>query len=278
MLVPGAHARALFPRFHGAVPVLLYHRLAPSSNGYGVAPADFAAQMQRLHDLGFQAISLDQYVRFIRGKPVDLPPRPILITFDDGFASSFTVADPILTRYGWNATAYIITGAIGTPGRLSWAQLRHMQATGRWQIDEHAGYGHVDVTVDSAGDQGAFYANEVWANGAKESFRHYKRRVSRDIELGQRMLARNIAGWTSHGTFAVPFNNYGQHGSNDPRIAPWLSRFLKARFAAIFLQKGDGFSTPGPGLQNRIFVPGGWDASRLEGHLLTGRADLAARR
>jgi hypothetical protein len=260
------------------VPVLLYHRLAPSTDGYGVAPADFAAQMQRLHDLGFQAISLDQYERFIRGEPVDLPSRPILITFDDGFASAFNVADPILARYGWNAAAYVITGAVGTPGKLSWPQLRQMQATGRWQIDEHAGYGHVDVTVDSAGGQGAFYANEIWANGAKESFHHYKLRVSRDITLGQTMLARHIQGWTSHDTFAVPFGNYGQHGSNDPRIEPWLSGFLKAHFAAAFVQDGDGFSSPGPSFQNRIFVPGGWDASSLEGHLLAGRAQLKTSR
>ena len=198
------------------MPVLLYHRLGPSAGAYSVTPADFAAEMQRLHGMGFQAISLDQYVRFIRGKAVDLPPRPILITFDDGFQSSFEVADPILARYGWNAAIYVITGAVGNPGRLTWAQLRQMQATGRWQIDEHAGYGHVDVTVDSDGDQGPFYANEVWANGSQESFRHYKRRVSHDIELGQRMLADHVPGWRSHGTFAVPFNNYGQHGSNDP--------------------------------------------------------------
>lgn len=256
------------------MPVLLYHRLVQTTNGSGVAPADFAAEMQRLHDLGFQAISLDQYVRFIRGEPVNLPPRPILITFDDGFLSSFEVADPILARYGWNATIFAITGMVGTPGKLSWAQLQHMQATGRWQIDEHAGYGHVNVTVDAAGDHGAFYANEMWANGAHESFRQYKRRAGGDIVLGRRMLARHLPGWKSHGTFAVPFGNYGQRGSNDPRIEPWLSRFLKAHFAAIFIQDGDVFSTPGPGFQNRIPVPGGWDASSLEAHLLAARASL----
>lgn len=277
-LAPGAQARSLFPRFRGGVPVLLYHRLAPSTNGYGVAPADFAAQMQRLHDLGFQAVSLDQYVRFVRGERVDLPPRPILLTFDDGFQSAFDVADPILARYGWNAAVFAITGAVGTPGKLSWAQLRDMQATGRWQVAEHAGYGHVDVTVDAAGDQGAFYANEIWAHGSRETFRHYKRRVSGDIGLGRRMLRRDIPGWRSHGAFAVPFGNYGQNGSNDRRIEPWLSRFLKARFAAIFVQDGDGYSTPGAGFQNRIFVPGGWDPSSLEAHLLTGRARLASGR
>jgi hypothetical protein len=234
--------------------------------------------MQRLHDLGFQAISLDQYVRFIRGKPINLPPRPILITFDDGFTSSFEVAGPILAHYGWNAAMYVITGAVGMPGKLSWTQLRQMQATGRWQIDEHAAYGHVDVTVDSAGDQGAFYANEIWANGAKESFSHYKLRVRQDLELGQRMLKRNIPGWRSHGTFAVPFGNYGQHGSNDPRIRRWLRTVLKARFSAIFVQHGDSYSAPGSTAQNRIFVPGGWDASNLDAHLLAGRANLTTRR
>ena len=276
--MPGAQARSLFPRFRGGVPILLYHRLGPSAGAYSVTPADFAAQMQRLHSLGFEAISLDQYVRFVQGKPVDLPPRPVLITFDDGFLSSFEVADPILARYGWNAAVFVITGVVGSPGRLSWADLQHMQATGRWQIDEHAGFGHVDVTVDAAGDRGAFYANEIWAHGAQESFGHYKRRVSGDIELGQRMLAHHIPGWRSHGTFAVPFDNYGQHGSNDPRIAPWLGRFLKTHFAASFLQQGDGFSTPGPGFENRIYVPGGWDASSLAAHLLAGRAHLQKRR
>jgi peptidoglycan/xylan/chitin deacetylase (PgdA/CDA1 family) len=199
----GADARPLFPRFTRAIPVLLYHRLTPSINGYGVAPADFAAQMQRLHDLGFQAISLEQYVRFVRGEPVDLPQRPMLITFDDGYISSYEVADPILGRYGWNATIYIPTSAIGTPGRLTWAQLGQMYASGRWQIDEHAGAGHVLVTASAAGRRLPFYASEIWANGKQESFDHYKERVSHDIQLGLTTLADNIPGWRSSGTFAV---------------------------------------------------------------------------
>ena len=94
--------------------------------------------------------------------------------------------------------------------------------------------------------------------------------MSRDVQLGLTVLARNISGWRSSGTFAVPFNNYGQNGSNDPRIEPWLSSYLKAQFSAIFVQGGDGFTTPGPGFENRIHVPGSWDAGALESHLLLG--------
>jgi hypothetical protein len=258
------------------VPVLLYHRLAPSSDDLGVAPADFEAEMQRLHDLGFEAISLDQYVRFLRGDTAGLPPRPILITFDDGYLSSLTVADPILARYDWEAAMYIPTGAVGLPGRLTWDQLRQMEASGRWQIDEHAGDGHVLVTADAAGRRLPFYASEMWASGAQESFDRYRQRASGDIELGLATLARNIPGWASHGTFAVPFNDYGQNGTNDPRIAPWLAGYLKARFTAVFVQRGDDFTIPGPGFENRIAVSGSWTAETLEAHLLDGLAQLPA--
>jgi hypothetical protein len=201
-------------------------------------------------------------------------PDQILITFDDGYISSFEVADPLLARYGWHATIYVITAVVGHPGRLSWSQLQQMQASGRWDIDEHAGDGHVLVTIDAAGRRLPFYANVIWADGRQESFAHYRQRVSRDIELGLATLARNISGWASHGTFAVPFNNYGQNGSNDPRIEPWMSSYLRARFSVIFVQHDDSFGTPGPGFENRVHVPGTWTADTLETHLRLGAGQL----
>jgi hypothetical protein len=257
--------------FDGAVPVLLYHRLA-RGGAYSVAPDAFDAQMRRLHDLGFEAITLDRYVRFVRGEAVDLPPRPILITFDDGYVSAREHADPVLARYGWSAAMYVPTAAVGRPGHLTWGQLRQMQSSGRWQIDEHAGDGHVLITVDAAGRRLPFYSSELWADGAQESFAQYQRRVSGDIERGLALLAENLPDWASHGSFAVPFNNYGQNGSNDPRIETWLSSYLKARFTAIFVQRDDSFTTPGPGFANRITVSSRWDADALETHLLRGLA------
>ena len=256
--------------FQGAVPVLLYHRLLARDGSLSVAPDAFDAQMRRLHALGFEAITLDSYVRFMRGEKVDLPQRPILITFDDAYVSAWETADPVLARYGWNAVMYVPTGFVGRPGYLTWQQLQQMQASGRWQIDEHAGDGHVVVTVNAAGAQGPFYANELWANGKRESFADYTRRVSNDIEHGAVMLAHFLPGWSSHGTFAVPYNNYGQNGSNDPRIAPWLAGYLKAHFAIAFVQRDDSFTPPGLGFTNRIAASSNWDATTLETHLLRG--------
>jgi hypothetical protein len=269
----GTTTHGLFPRFEGAVPVLLYHRLAPGA----VTPAAFYAQMSRVHELGFEAITLDQYVRFIRGDAIDLPQRPILITFDDAFLSSWEDADPVLARYGWSAVMYVPTGLVGLPGRMTWDQLRKMALSGRWQIDEHAGDGHVLTPVDASGRRAPFYANELWTDGRQETFTHYTDRVSGDIELGLSMLERNLPGWTSHGSFAVPFGNYGQMGSNDPRIEPWLSSFLRKRFAVIFAHGDNVFTTPGPGFADRLRVAPDWDAQALETQLLSGFERLQPR-
>jgi peptidoglycan/xylan/chitin deacetylase (PgdA/CDA1 family) len=266
--------RRPFPAFGGAVPVLLYHRVAAGHGGYRVAPASFDAQLRRLHELGFQAITLDQFVRFARGEAVDLPQRPILLTFDDGYASAWKHADPLLARYGWTAAMYIATGLVGRPGFVTWAELREVQRSERWQIDEHAGDGHVLIAAGAAGRRLPFYASVHWANGRRERFAHYRRRVTRDVELASTTLAQRLPGWTGHGTFAVPFNNYGQNGSNDRRIAPWLGGYLTRRFAAVFVQRDDGFAVPGNVVANRIAVASGWDADALEGHLRRGLAQL----
>ena len=91
--------------------------------------------------------------------------------------------------------------------------------------------------------------------------------VSADVVRGGTVLAGNLASWSPDVSFAVPFNNYGQNGSNDRRIAVWLSRWLKKRFAVIFVQRDDSFTTPGVAFANRIAVGSRWDADALESHL-----------
>lgn len=226
--------------------------------------------MLRLHDLGFETITLRQYLGFVRGEPVDLPQRPILVTFDDGFRSALEVADPVLARYGWSAVMYLPTGEVGRPGYLGWDELREMHASGRWQIEEHAGDGHALVPADAAGRHLPFYASLQWSGGRRESFARYKKRVTSDLERGAALLSRNVPGWKPHLSFAVPFNNYGQNGSNDPRIEPWFRSYLEAMFTVVFVQRGDSFTKRGAGLSNRIAVSSRWSPNTLEARLLAG--------
>ena len=72
------------------IPVLLYHGVGPESEfanaadaDYGVDVEDFAKQMTLMHHAGYRTIDLETFIDFVRKKPVDLPRRPLLLTFDD---------------------------------------------------------------------------------------------------------------------------------------------------------------------------------------------------
>jgi peptidoglycan/xylan/chitin deacetylase (PgdA/CDA1 family) len=99
------------------VPILLYHSIAedvpPTFREWAVSPAVFADQMISLFEHRYTPITVSQLTAAITGSNERLPDRPVVITFDDGFADFYTAALPILKRYGFPATLYIPTGLIG---------------------------------------------------------------------------------------------------------------------------------------------------------------------
>jgi peptidoglycan/xylan/chitin deacetylase (PgdA/CDA1 family) len=92
-----------------------------------------------LRRLGFESISIADYAAYRRGAGT-LPAKPIIVTFDDGYASNHSVAVPILDRYGFRATFFIVSGYIGATNRwdpeerqetlLSREQILEMHADG----------------------------------------------------------------------------------------------------------------------------------------------------
>lgn len=127
------------------VPILLYHRIdvSPINSQYYVPPAQFEAQMKLLHDWEYTVIPLDLLLRAIR-EGADLPPRPVIITFDDGDASVYASALPVMQRYGFTGVAYIVGNYMGTPGYMDAAQVRALAAAG-WEIGSHS-RSHRDLT------------------------------------------------------------------------------------------------------------------------------------
>jgi peptidoglycan/xylan/chitin deacetylase (PgdA/CDA1 family) len=233
--------------FRGAVPVLAYHGVNELGDHYSVSQAEFAKQMEMLSRAGFQTVSIAQYARFLSGDSGYLPDRPILITFDDGRLDSYRGADKVLAEQGFRATMFVIAGAVeqSSPFYLNWDELRRMAQSGRWDVQEHAGVGHVNVRYDKAGHKGPAYSHRRYLdNGGIESFADYKQRVAGDVLWAKQTLSERIPGFTPW-AFAVPFGDYGQNSTNDPRIAPFLDRFLGRQFRAVFLTWPPDYSTAG---------------------------------
>jgi peptidoglycan/xylan/chitin deacetylase (PgdA/CDA1 family) len=234
------------PAFRGAVPVLAYHGVNERHDHYSVSAAEFAKEMDMLSRAGFQTVSIAQYARFLSGDSEGFPERPILITFDDGRLDSYRGTDKVLAEHGFRATMFVIAGAVeqSSPFYLSWDELRRMAQSGRWDVQEHAGVGHVNVRYDKAGHKGPAYSHRRFLeDGHLESFADYRHRVMSDILWAKQTLSEKIPGFTPW-AFAVPFGDYGDKSTNDPRIAPFLDAFLGRQFRAVFLTWPPDYSTP----------------------------------
>lgn len=98
------------------IPILTYHQVeAPPAagvpyRGLVVAPAAFARQMALLKTLGYRGLSMSALEPYLRGERRG---RVVGITLDDGYVNNLQHALPVLQRYGFSATCYIVSGQMG---------------------------------------------------------------------------------------------------------------------------------------------------------------------
>jgi len=130
-------------------PILLYHHIAvrdPPSR-YFLSPEVFEDQMKVLHRWGYTAIPLSLLVQALVDG-AELPPRSVVITFDDGYRDVFTHAFPIMRRYGFRGVVYVIAGQVGTGKYMKAGELRELAEAG-WEIGSHS-WSHPNLRSQSA--------------------------------------------------------------------------------------------------------------------------------
>ncbi|HLY49504.1 MAG TPA: polysaccharide deacetylase family protein [Solirubrobacteraceae bacterium] len=141
---------------HAVVPILMYHVINPPPAGAPypglyVPLAQFAAQMQALKAGGWHAVTMNQLeANWRRGVSLG-PGKPIVLSFDNGYASQYTNAMPTLKRLGWVGVENIqLSGLPPSEGGLTDAQVRGLLSAG-WELDTQ-GISHADlITLDAAG-------------------------------------------------------------------------------------------------------------------------------
>jgi peptidoglycan/xylan/chitin deacetylase (PgdA/CDA1 family) len=129
------------------IPVLMYHVISPVIGTYVaglvVDPSTFDAQMKALHDAGWTTITTaDLGARLATN--AFIPDKTFVISFDDGHDDGYVYAFPILQKYGFVASYYLITGRTGTPTNLTWDQAATLSKAGM-EIATHT-TNHDDVT------------------------------------------------------------------------------------------------------------------------------------
>jgi peptidoglycan/xylan/chitin deacetylase (PgdA/CDA1 family) len=134
------------------VPILMYHLIGPpdrpENERLAVATEDFAAQMSYLDCAGFTPITVQQLFDAFGGTA--LPAKPVVLTFDDGWAGQYENGFPVLEAHGFVASFAITTGFIDAGGPyMTWAQIKEMSDAGMEMISHTVS--HVDLgTSDDA--------------------------------------------------------------------------------------------------------------------------------
>lgn len=134
---------------HFGTPVLMYHDLHEDAvvcaqSDWTLQPEKLREDLTWLRDHGYTTVLPRELAagRLDDGAP--LPGKCVLLTFDDGYASNFTLAQPILEEFGARAAVAVIVSCIGQEaGFLTWDECRAMAQSGVWEIGSHTYDRHI---------------------------------------------------------------------------------------------------------------------------------------
>lgn len=129
------------------VPVLNYHQVNDEKHSALTLHVDqFKEQMEYLHNQGYNTITLAQLYDYLENG-TELPNKPIVITFDDGYVDNYKNVLPILKEYNMKATLFMISDAANTPGFVSTEQMHQMEAGG-FDIQGHTNHHKILTKID----------------------------------------------------------------------------------------------------------------------------------
>jgi peptidoglycan/xylan/chitin deacetylase (PgdA/CDA1 family) len=176
------------------VPILVYHSIAPHHAGQtgeqrelDVDTTTFRAQMNYIARLKHPVVPFSAVVDALEGKG-KLPDRAVVITFDDGWLDQYEDAFHILKQYGFTATFFVYTSAIGLgPAFMTWDELREMQRAGMI-IGAHSRT-HPDLTK-----AGVSLVDEI--NGSRDD-------IQRNLGVTPNLFAYPYGGWDARAAAAV---------------------------------------------------------------------------
>ena len=188
--------------------VLMYHDIVEDGrpyNNWTITTSRLREDFQWLKDNGYVSLLPSELAS---GKP--LPPKAVLITFDDGYKSNYTLGFPIMKELGTKCAVALITNnqAVGNPGSLTWDMCREMRDSGLVEFGSHTHNLHLR-DLEGAGREGL-------CRMEGESRTDYEARVLTDLQTSCDLMEENLGVPPRY--FAYP------HGLTDSWSDDWIAR------------------------------------------------------
>ena len=180
------------------LPVLMYHNIIEGADGgMNMTPELFEAHMSRLHEEGYNSVTLEELENYVV-KGTELPEKPVLITFDDGYIGNYTYGYPILEKYGFNAVIYSIGAYVGADtykdtgekiyDHIDENEMLEMYSSGIMSIQSHTFDMHQAVRFEGEGCRSTM----AMLDGEKEE--DYIKAVHEDLSKSREMLEKATGG------------------------------------------------------------------------------------
>ncbi len=186
------------------VPILMYHSILKTSKSRGkfiISPSTFEEDLKYIKDNGYTTIVMQDLIDYVYENK-DLPEKPIMLTFDDGYYNNYLYAFPLLKEYNCK----IVLSPIGKQcdtysenkdknpnyAHCSWDDLKEMKNSGLVEIQNHS-YNMHTITKNRRGCK----------KNKNESLEHYQNALCNDINLMQSKVEDMLD--IAPTTFVFPF-------------------------------------------------------------------------
>ena len=182
------------------IPILMYHNIDETGDGdVTITVALFEEQMKAIAENGYTALTFSDLQAYVDGK-AELPAKPVVITFDDGYLSTYDYAYPILSKYGLNGTVFVIGTMVGattykdtglwTYPCFTYEQAREMFESGVVDIQSHT-YDMHQWAPNESGD----IVRESVLKQQNESYEEHLAALQRDFSLSRQLIEENVGNY-----------------------------------------------------------------------------------
>jgi peptidoglycan/xylan/chitin deacetylase (PgdA/CDA1 family) len=210
------------------IPILMYHQVdaAPPKGsrmrGLVVSPATFSRQMAALNAFGYQGKSMGDLMPYLKGEKRG---KVFGITFDDGYENNLRCALPVLKRYGFTATCYVVVNFVGKSN--SWDLERGVKQVPLMDVQD------LQTWIDAGQEVGSHTLNHSNLEELNEA--------AQAIEIGQSKVQLEALikqkGGVSH--FCYPYGGLDKKAVQNVQAAGYLTATTTVRGRAVPGESGD---------------------------------------
>lgn len=186
------------------LPIIMYHELMPDkSDKMVIAPWEFESDLKYLQKNDYITITMTQLIDYVY-YDTPLPPKPIILTFDDGYLNNYKYALPLLEKYHMKAVLSLIGKDTDdytetksdnlNYSHVTWQQAYEMMESGCFELQNHT----YDLHSDGSNRYGC-------AIKPGESLEHYEQVLTEDLTRCQQVITNNT-GFTPN-TFTYPYGS-----------------------------------------------------------------------